>query len=63
MSCACVDAFFQRFRGRSVRLRFLHTSLKVGGGGTWESVFTYNPIPYDDGWWIDDVSLCWVEDW
>lgn len=46
-----------RYRGRSVRLRFLTTSLAVGSAETWEQIFQHNPDPGDDGWWIDDVSV------
>lgn len=46
-----------RFRGRSVRLRMLSTGLKAGAWETWEQIFTFNPDPGDDGWWIDDVSV------
>ena len=46
-----------RFHGRSLRLRFLNASLKVGSWETWEEIFTFNPDPGDDGWWIDDVSV------
>jgi len=46
-----------RFRGRSIRLRFLNASLKAGTWESWEEIFTFNPDPTDDGWWIDDVSV------
>ena len=46
-----------RFRGRSLRLRFLNASLKAGTYETWEGIFTFNPDPGDDGWWIDDVTV------
>jgi len=46
-----------RFRGRSIRLRFLNTSLELGTTETWEEAFVYNPDPTDDGWWIDDVTV------
>jgi hypothetical protein len=54
-----VEAKFDlsRFAGRRTRIRFLNTDLKAGGSETWESLFTFNPSPGDDGWWIDDVSI------
>ncbi len=54
-----VEARFDldRFRGRSIRLRWLQTGLKLGGALTWENVFNFNPDPRDDGWFIDDVTV------
>ncbi len=46
-----------RFRGRSVRLRFLVAGLKAQGNETWEEYFGFNPDPRDDGWWIDDILV------
>jgi hypothetical protein len=46
-----------RFRGRRLRLRFLNTALKVSPGETWEEVAGWNPGPWDDGWWIDDIKV------
>jgi hypothetical protein len=47
-----------RFRGRSIRLRFLSSALHSGGLlETWEQVYPTNPHPCDDGWWIDDVRV------
>jgi len=46
-----------RFRGRSIRLRFLFTSIKASDNTTLESLFMWNPRPDDDGWYIDDVRL------
>ena len=46
-----------RFRGRSIRLRFLYTGLKIESFETWENLFVFNPDPADDGWWIDDVTV------
>jgi len=46
-----------RFRGRSVRLRYMTTGLKAQGTETWEQIFVFNPDPGDDGWWIDDVTV------
>jgi Tol biopolymer transport system component len=46
-----------RFRGRSIRLRFLASTFKVGVHENWESLFEWNPTPADDGWWVDDVHV------
>ena len=45
-----------RFKGRSIRVRFLATSLKAQTTETWEEIFS-DPIPGDDGWWVDDVHV------
>jgi hypothetical protein len=42
--------------GSRIRLRFLTTSLKTDSS-TWEALFTLNPDPGDDGWWIDDIQI------
>jgi len=49
----------QRFRGRSIFLRFLYTSIQVQGGvQTIEQLFDLpNGWPGDDGWYIDDVTI------
>ena len=51
-----------RFRGRSVRLRFLTTALQAVPHETWEDYFLSNslednPVTGDDGWWIDNVEV------
>jgi len=49
-----------RFRGRSIRLRFLVSARKLSDGvETWNDAGSggVNPIPGDDGWWIDDVEV------
>lgn len=46
-----------RYRGRSIQFRFLYTSIKVSDSPSFESLFMWNPTPYDDGWYIDDVRL------
>ncbi len=47
-----------RFRGRSVRLRFLASAIKLfSDAETWEEGFSWNPEACDDGWWIDDVTV------
>jgi hypothetical protein len=46
-----------RFRGRSVRLRYLATAIQAGPGyDLWDDLLT-DPTPNDDGWWIDDVTV------
>lgn len=46
-----------RFRGRSIRLRFLASTIKIGATENWEQSFQWNPTPEDDGWWVDDVHV------
>jgi hypothetical protein len=48
-----------RFRGRSLRIRFLYTAIQVGSVDLdhWEEVFSLGDHPGDDGWWIDDVGV------
>lgn len=47
-----------RFRGRSVRIRFLASAIKGDGDEeTWEDRYLWNPTAGDDGWWIDDVTI------
>jgi len=46
-----------RFRGRQIRLRYLFTSIKVSDTQTIEAAFMWNPIPDDDGMYIDDIRL------
>jgi hypothetical protein len=44
-------------RGRRIHLRFLVSSLKITRD-TWDDQFAnINPGPWDDGWWIDDVTI------
>jgi hypothetical protein len=44
-------------RGRRIHLRFLVSSLKITAE-TWDDQFAnVNPGPWDDGWWIDDVTI------
>ena len=47
----------QQFRGRSLRIRFVHGAVKAGSAETMEAIFAWNPTPVDDGWWIDDVTV------
>ena len=48
-----------RYRGRSVRIRFLASVIQAGEDPeeNWEDIFVWNPEPSDDGWWIDDVTV------
>jgi len=57
-----------RFRGRSIRVRFLATTMSVkdpDNGNPYETWEDYlleygdepNPVPGDDGWWIDDIAV------
>jgi hypothetical protein len=46
-----------RFRGRSIRLRFVLTSVQPPGHISWEDTFMWNPVPYDDGWYVDDLRV------
>jgi len=45
-----------RFRGRSIRMRFLLTSMKIDLHETWGIVYSYQGTS-DDGWYIDDVRV------
>ncbi len=45
------------FRGRAVQIRFLFTSIKLSDIDTYQSAFAWNPIPDDDGWYLDDVRI------
>jgi len=46
-----------RFRGRSIQVRFIFTSIKVFDVSTLEATFMLNPDAVDDGWYVDDVRL------
>jgi hypothetical protein len=49
-----------RFRGRSIRVRFLTSAPEVGAGiESWDAYNPegFNPTRIDDGWWIDDVTV------
>ena len=46
-----------RFRGRGVNLRFLITTIKVSETTTREEAHEWNPVPYDDGWYVDDIRV------
>jgi hypothetical protein len=46
-----------RFRGRAIVVRFLFTSIKISDLADVESVFSLNPSPCDDGWYVDDVRV------
>jgi hypothetical protein len=45
------------YKAMRVRVRFLNTALKVGTGEDWETIAAWNPGPWDDGWWIDQVKI------
>jgi hypothetical protein len=45
------------FRGRSVFLRFLFTSLKANDIPDYNALFYWSPTPADDGWYVDDVRI------
>lgn len=45
------------FRGRSARLRFLVTSIKLSTENWDQFTSNDNNGPLDDGWWIDDVRI------
>jgi hypothetical protein len=46
-----------RFRGRSIRLRFLVSAMQILPNDDWEEYLAWNPNPGDNGWWIDDVTV------
>lgn len=46
-----------RYRGRSIKIRFLFTSIKVYDARTHEAYRLWNPTPGDDGWYLDDVRV------
>ncbi len=46
-----------RYRGRSIKLRFLVSTIKSSDTPTAEAAFVWNPRPDDDGWYIDDVRV------
>ncbi len=46
-----------RFAGRSVRIRFLASTTRIGDAVSIQDAFSFNPDPRDDGWWIDDVRV------
>lgn len=46
-----------RYRGRSVRIRFVASTTRLGSFLTMQALFGSNNVPWDDGWWIDDVTI------
>jgi len=46
-----------RYRGRSILIRYLFTSIKVSDTATLQAAFMWNPIADDDGWYVDDVRV------
>ena len=51
-----VKADLTEFFGRRVRLRYTATALKADFE-TWQAQFMHNPLPDEDGWWIDNVRI------
>ena len=45
------------YAARRIRLRFLGTSIELGGSQTWDSFFGRDDQPQDDGWYIDDIHI------
>jgi hypothetical protein len=45
-----------RFRGQSIRLRFLATTIEIGGTSTYDAYFQHE-VQCDDGWWIDHLTV------
>jgi hypothetical protein len=45
------------FAGRSVRIRFLGTSIELGDAQLWDDQFQADNVVGDDGWFIDDVRI------
>jgi len=50
------------FRGKRILIRFITSGLKTGRYETYEDLFAWNPIPADDGWWIDDITVTGIAD-
>jgi hypothetical protein len=46
-----------RFAGRRVRLRFVESAIEVNDIPNYESAFVWNPVIFDDGWYIDSIVL------
>jgi hypothetical protein len=42
---------------RRIRLRFLGTSIELGGSQTWDAFFGRDDQVQDDGWYIDDIHI------
>jgi hypothetical protein len=47
----------RRLRGRRIQLRFLVASIKASAETHDDQFDGVNPGPWDDGWWIDDVTV------
>jgi len=45
------------YRGRSIQLRFLVSTVRYPYGQTYDDYYHFNPAPWDDGWYVDDVRL------
>jgi len=46
-----------RFAGRRIRMRFLWSTIEVNDIPNYESAFVWNPVVFDDGWYIDNVIV------
>lgn len=46
-----------RYRGRSIGIRLVITTIKVGDTRTHQDLFQWNPTPIDDGWYVDDLRV------
>jgi hypothetical protein len=46
-----------RYRGRSVRIRFVASTTRLGSFLTMQALFGSNNVRWEDGWWIDDVTF------
>jgi len=47
----------QKYAGRRIKIRLLATSFEVGATQTWNLFFGQGNIPWDDGWYVDDVRV------
>jgi len=45
------------YAARSIRLRFLATSIELGSSQLWDELFAVDNVVGDDGWFIDDVRI------
>jgi hypothetical protein len=45
------------FRGQSILIRFMISTLGDGVHENYEEMMEFNPTPADDGWWIDDITV------
>jgi len=47
----------QKYAGRRIKIRLLATSFEVGETQTWNNFYGRDNVPYDDGWYVDDVRV------